>query len=310
MSQESSGFYQKRSNMHPILITIFGFPIYSYGGMLTVSFLCSTALALHLGKQRKYSGDAVVELVLGCILTGVIGCRLGHVLAHPSHYLQHPLLALNLREGGMTITGGLVLSVLWLLYSYRSRDREGGGKTASVLNVFDFMACPVIIGMAVGRIGCLLHGCCFGEICHLPWGITYPDTTIFPSGLAHGPRHPSPVYEMLMDLLLLAYAYYRFPRIKYAGELFYSFFAGYGVIRFLDEMTRWVEPGTEMGPLNLYQWIAIGFFLFGAAGLAGLFGRPPVDTSFMELEDVGPVDNSPVHNELNNHGEDQDESKP
>ena len=258
--------------MHPILINLPGFPIYSYGGMLMLSFICSTLLAIHLGKKRNYSADAVVELVMGCIISGIIGCRLGFILQSPLHYLQHPLAAINLREGGMTITGGLVVSVLWLIWNYRK---------SSVLNVYDFMAGPVIIGMAVGRIGCLMHGCCFGEICDLPWAITYPPGTL-PAPLLAGPRHPSQIYEMVMDLILLAYMYYRFPRLKYAGELFYTFFAGYGVIRFLDEMTRYVD--TQMGPLNLYQWISIGFFLFGCAGLAGLFGKPPVDTTFMPLQ--------------------------
>lgn len=260
--------------MHPILLNIPGFPLYSYGGMLMISFLCATVLAVHLGKKRGYSADGVIELVMGCIIAGVIGCRLGFVIQSPVHYIQHPLSAVNLREGGMTITGGLVVAVLWLLFKYRR---------GSVLNVFDFMAGPVILGMAVGRIGCLMHGCCFGEVCNLPWAITYPEGT-FPPGFVLGPRHPSQIYETLMDMVLLAWLYYKYTRIRYAGELFYTFFAGYGVIRFIDEMTRYVEPDTIMGPLNLYQWIAVGFFVFGCAGLAGLFGRPPVDETFMDLE--------------------------
>jgi prolipoprotein diacylglyceryltransferase len=89
-----------------------------------------------------------------------------------------------------------------------------------------------------------------------------------------------------MDSVLLMWLYSKFARIRYAGELFYTFFAGYGVIRFLDEMTRYVEPDTIMGPLNLYQWIAVSFFAFGCAGLLGLFGRPPVDTTFMDSRRV------------------------
>ncbi len=146
-----------------------------------ISFLCATVLAVHLGKKRGYSKDGVVELVMSCIVAGVIGCRLGYVIQSPVHYLTHPLSAINLREGGMTITGGLVVAVLWLMFRYRG---------SSVLNVFDFMAGPVILGMAVGRIGCLLHGCCFGDVCDLPWAITYPVGAPLPPGIPLGPTIP------------------------------------------------------------------------------------------------------------------------
>jgi phosphatidylglycerol---prolipoprotein diacylglyceryl transferase len=253
------------------LVTIGGFTLYSYGGALMLSFLAATSLAIWLGKKRGYDNDSVIELMMGVILSGIVGCRLGFVVQNVPYYAYHPLQAINLREGGMTITGGIVFSVLWLLWSLRKRD-------VSILNVYDFIAAPVILGMALGRIGCLLHGCCFGEMCDLPWAITYPAGTL-PLGMLAGPRHPSQIYELLMDLVLLAYLLKRFGKIRFAGELFYSFFLGYGIIRFLDEMTRYVD--TWMGPLNLYQWIALGFCVLGSLGLLGVFGKKPPNYKFL-----------------------------
>lgn len=255
--------------MHPVLINLGGFPIYTYGLMLLIAFMLSTSLAVYLGKQRNYPKDYLTDLCMWAILAGIAGCRIGYVVQYPARYLANPLQILNLREGGMTITGGVVLSVLSLFVYFRV-------KKVPVLNVLDFLAAPLLVGMAWGRLGCLMHGCCFGEICDLPWAITYPATTNLGVGLAAGPRHPSQIYETLMDCGLLAYLLWLLPRQKFAGQSLYTVFAGYGVIRYLDELTRWVDPGTVHGPLNLYQWISIGFFLFGLLGLLGVYGKPPV----------------------------------
>lgn len=260
--------------MHPVLVNIGGFTLYSYGACLLVAFLSATALAVYLGRQRGYHPDDVIELCMSSIIAGVVGARLAYVLQHVPHYITHPIAAINLREGGMTVTGGLVLAVAYLLWTQRKRE-------ASVLNVIDFLTAPCLLGMALGRIGCLMHGCCFGEVCNLPWAITYPPGTLG-YGMVPGPRHPSQIYEMLGDLVLCAFMLSRYTKVRYAGQLFYTFFVGYGIIRFLDELTRFSD--TPMGPLNLYQWVSLGFFSFGVLGLLGVFGRPPVNHQFLDTE--------------------------
>jgi phosphatidylglycerol:prolipoprotein diacylglycerol transferase len=263
--------------MHPVLIDLGFFKFYSYGAMLVVSFLCSTVLAVYLGKKRGYSEDAVIELCMGAILAGIIGCRVGYVvMENPTEYIHHPLQALNFREGGMTITGGVTMSVAYLLFI--SRKSKTG---ASVLNLLDYLGGPLLIGMAVGRLGCLLHGCCYGELTHVPWAITYPEGNLGP-GIPGGPRHPSVLYEAAADLVLMAYVLWRLPRVRYAGEVFYSVFAGYGIIRFLDEFTR--HNDEFILGLPLYQWVSLAFFFFGAAGLLGIFGRRAVNTDILPKE--------------------------
>ena len=270
--------------MHPVLLDLGFFKFYTYGAMLVISFLCSTVLAVYLGKKRGYSEDAVIELCMGAILAGIIGCRVGYVvLENPQEYIAHPLRALNFREGGMTITGGVTLSVMYLLFI--SRKAKNG---ASVLNLLDYLGAPLLIGMAVGRFGCLLHGCCYGEISHVPWAITYPDGNLG-IGIPGGPRHPSVMYEAAADLVLMAYVLWRLPRVRFAGEVFYTVFAGYGVIRFLDEYPRHIDQ--YYGPLSLYQWVSVAFFVFGACGLLGVYGRKPVNTNILPKEgEVSPLE--------------------
>lgn len=270
--------------MHQVLFDIAGFKIYSYGALLALSFFLANQFALYLARRFGYSESAVEETVMISILFGVAGSRLGFVIQYPMHYLQNPLQILNLREGGLTIVGGVLFTIgaLWL----RTRARK-----VSVLNLFDFLAGPLLVGMAFGRLGCFSHGCCFGAVADLPWSVTYPQGAL-PYGLPLGPRHPSQIYELLMDLALLAWITRQLPRLKFAGQNFYTFLLGYGVIRFLDEMTRHNEQ--FLGPLTIYQWACIGMMLVGGLGLLGVFGKPPVNRDIFPARSEGKTSEGPA----------------
>lgn len=258
--------------MHPILVHLGTFPIYSYGLLLAAAFFLANQFAMYLARRFGYSEDAVEHVVLVSILLGVVGSRLGYVVQYPAEYLRNPLQMLNLREGGLTVVGGILLVMAW--HCYRAWRRG-----ASVLDLFDFLAPPLLVGMAVGRLGCFAHGCCFGLETTLPWAVTYPATTI-PAGTG-GPRHPSQLYEMSLDLVLLAYLVYQLPRLRYAGQNFYAFLLGYGAIRFFDEFTKF--NAFYYGGLSVYQWVSAGMMLVGAAGLSGFLGRPPVSHAVFPL---------------------------
>lgn len=253
--------------MHQVLVDIGGFKLYTYGALLATAFFLANQFALYLSRRFGYKESAVEERVMTAILLGVAGSRLGYVLQHPVEYLTNPLRILNLREGGLTIMGGVLFTAGYLYLKYR---RDG----VPVVNLFDFLAGPLLVGMAFGRLGCFAHGCCHGAICDLPWAVTFPEGVLGP-GVPGGPRHPSQIYEMLADLGLLALVTYQLPRLRFAGQNFYTFLAGYGVIRFLDELTR--ENHVFYGPFTVYQWACLGMLAFGTAGLLGFWGKGPVN---------------------------------
>lgn len=253
-----------------MLISPFGFDIYSYGLALVGSFLAAIALATRLARARGDSNDNfIAELTTMAIVVGMVGCRLGFVIQYPGHYLRHPLQIFNFREGGMTILGGLVAAAVVLgVYFHK--------KKIPSLNVLDLLAAPTLLGMAIGRIGCILHGCCYGQVTDLPWGITYPDGAL--GNLVPGPRHPTQVYEMVLDLLIMAFIIWWWPKMKFAGQAFYAVLVGYGGVRMFSEVYR--DDVTQMGALTLAQWVGLVFILVGACGLAGLYGKPPIQTAW------------------------------
>jgi len=268
-----------QSHMHRYFVNIGGFQLYTYGALLALSFYLANRFGLWLGRKLGYSLEAVENSIMACILLGIVGCRLGFVIQFPGKYLANPLQILNLREGGLTIMGGVLFTVGVQGYRYWRRGQ-------SVMNLFDFWAGPLLVGMAFGRLGCLAHGCCFGDLTSLPWGITYPEGIIPPPEPA-GPRHPSQLYEMGADLLLLLFITKQQFRLRFAGQNFYTFMLGYGVIRYLDEVTRFKE-GLVAG-LTIYQWTSIAMAIVGLLGLLGVFGKPPVDREIFPREGPAPA---------------------
>lgn len=117
----------------------------------------------------------------------------------------------------------------------------------------DRFAMLLPFSMGIGRIGCLLSGCCLG----LPWdgplAITYSD---------HIPRHPAALYEMLFDFAMgfLLIAIYR--REKLRGQLFALFLMSYGAFRFVSEF--WRETSKAFAGWSAYQWFCIALLLVGA----------------------------------------------
>jgi phosphatidylglycerol:prolipoprotein diacylglycerol transferase len=264
--------------MHPVLFKPFGFAIYSYSAVLIVSFILSMMLAIYLGRRRgPLDSEYVQELAMWGIIWGLVGSRLGWVLWNFSEYMADPLRMFNLREGGMTILGGIILPSIVLTITCRRRGTD-------VRNVLDGFAGPLLLGMAIGRIGCVLHGCCQGALCDagFPGALTYPQGTFSP-GVPLGPRYPAQFFEAAADLVLMSGIIWLLPRIRFAGQAFWTTLMGYGLIRFCNEFVR--ADGKQMGILSLAQWVALGMFLFGIAGLLGMFGKPAVDVSWQTGHD-------------------------
>lgn len=248
--------------MHSVLIEVAGFPLYTYGLVLSIAIVSGILMAVRQGMRRGYDPFVISDAGVWTVVMGLLGARLAFVLQGLDYYMAHPWSIMSFREGGISIQGGMLFGFAATAYCFwRARVPASSG--------LDVYSAPVILGMAIGRIGCVFQGCCVGKVCNLPWGIVYPAST----GLGTLPRHPSQIYELLLDLVLMVVVMKVYERANFSGQAFWTAIAGYGVVRFLTEFFR---DGSMMGPLTLAQWFSLGFFLIGMGGVLGWYGHKPV----------------------------------
>lgn len=257
----------------PVALQLGPLAIHWYG----LTYLAAFGLFILLGNARlKHEPFASVRapqpwarrdvediLFLG-VLGVVLGGRIGYCLFYkPAYYLAHPLEILAVWQGGMSFHGGLLGVIVAMVWYARSRQR-------SFLQVMDFVAPCVPTGLAAGRAGNFINGELWGRVADpsLPWGMVF-------RGAGDLPRHPSQIYQFLLEgllLFLLLWLYARKSRAQ--GQVAAAFVFGYGVLRFIAEFFR--EPDAYLGLLSLGmsmgQWLCVPMIL-GGAGLWWWFGQ-------------------------------------
>jgi phosphatidylglycerol---prolipoprotein diacylglyceryl transferase len=254
----------------PIAISLGPVAIHWYG----LTYLAAFGLFLFLGARRValphfasrgWTRRDVEDMLFYGVLGVVIGGRLGYALFYkPGHYLAHPLEVLMVWKGGMSFHGGLLGVIGAMALFARLRQR-------SFLDVMDVVAPCVPTGLAAGRVGNFINGELWGRAADpgLPWAMVFPQ-----SGSAL-PRHPSQIYQFLLEGLLLFVLLWLYGRKERAsGQVAAAFVFGYGVLRFVAEVFR--EPDGFLGLLALNmsmgQWLCVPMIVLGAA-LWWWFGR-------------------------------------
>ncbi|MGQ0636894.1 MAG: prolipoprotein diacylglyceryl transferase [Planctomycetaceae bacterium] len=266
-------------------------PIYGYGTMLFVGFLVASTFASRRLRKEGASGDLAWDMAMWLFLSGIIGGRTYYVATHPAQFFgpdpktgqprtvwQILVALVNLPDGGLVLYGALILAPLaYVLFCRRRR--------ISALAFGDIAITSVFIGLLFGRLGCLLHGCCYGDVCSLPWAVQFPkgsvpfDALVLRGYLADDqprslPLHPTQIYDALNALLLALLTYFYYPCRRRAGEVLALGWMLYPVNRFLIEFLRFDEPPVFGTPLTGAQWVSVALFLTGAAFFAWLQTRP------------------------------------
>lgn len=251
----------------PVAFSIGPLSVHWYGLMYLVAFVQFLALGRlrirqpHItaaGWKKEDLDDMLFYGVLGVVLGG----RLGEVLFYnPAYYFSHPLEILAVWKGGMSFHGGFlgVMIAMWLWGRKRGR---------SLFEVLDFIAPMVPLGYAAGRIGNFINAELPGRVADasLPWAMVWPNVDNLP-------RHPSPIYQALVDGVLLFAVLWLFasrprPTMAVSGV----FALGYGCARFFTEYFR--TPDYEVafagmtisaGQMLSLPMIALGIVLLLAA---------------------------------------------
>jgi phosphatidylglycerol:prolipoprotein diacylglycerol transferase len=217
--------------------------------------------------ERGWSLRDVEDLLFYGVLGVVLGGRFGFVLFYQAgHYLSNPSDILAVWKGGMSFHGGLIGVIVALMVFARRRGR-------SMWEVTDLVAPCVPTGLAAGRLGNFINGELWGRAAdpNLPWAM------VFPQSMSDVPRHPSQIYQLLLEGLLLfviVWLYARKPRGW--GQVSGVFLIGYGVFRFAAEFFREPDklPGILWLGLSMGQWLSVPMVVRG--GVFWWMGRKRV----------------------------------
>ena len=248
----------------PVALQLGPVAIHWYG----LTYLAAFGLFILLSARRlrhppfaSIVGDAawsrrdVEDIVFLGVLGVVLGGRLGYCLFYkPAYYLANPLEIFAVWQGGMSFHGGLIGVIASMVWFAWSRKRP-------FWQVADFVAPCVPTGLAAGRIGNFINGELPGRLSDpaLPWGMVF-------RGAGDLPRHPSQIYQFLLEGLLLFILLWLYARKERAsGQVAAVFLIGYGVLRFIAEFFR--EPDEFLGLLSMGmsmgQWLCVPMILAG-----------------------------------------------
>lgn len=249
--------------MHPVLFTLFGYPVKSYGFFLALAHAAGFTAILLLSRRRGLALAPLVDLFFLSIVAGLIGARALYAAAHWEEFAGDPWRLLSLQHGGLSLFGGFIPA--WITFMLGLR-----WKKLSVLEYADTL-CPALpFSVAVIRVGCFLQGCCYGAPYHGPTGLYFRDPlTQVPPPLREHPLHPAQLYEAAFLLLLTGALLLLRGRVKMPpGWLGTLTVAAYCVYRFVMDFHR---GDLERGHLGI-EWLT----LTQAGSVLGLLSVPVV----------------------------------
>ncbi len=254
----------------PVMLHLGPISIRWYAVAYIVSLLLGWRLVRKLVRQSPVVAtlDQVDDFLTWAVLGVVLGGRIGYVLFYNLPlYMAHPLGALEVWHGGMSFHGGM-LGVALAIFLFCRRNH------IKILGFADRIAVAVPIGLGFGRIANFINGELWGRPAPpwLPWAMIYPDSAPVDGLIV--PRHPSELYECLMEGVILFTVLYRMARREtvrlHYGMLTGTFLTGYAIARFVGEMFR--QPDPQLGylwlGLTMGQYLSLPMFVAGLGLIA------------------------------------------
>ncbi len=255
----------------PDLIAIGPIHVRWYGVMYVMGFLASYMLIQkqERSKQMGLLGHTAQDLIFYLAIGLIIGARLGYILFYQYHayldYLKNPLEIIATWHGGMSFHGGFLGAVLAGWWFCRQRGLPFWA-------VADSMIVTAPIGLGLGRIGNFINAELPGRPSDIPWAMVFPSSGPLP-------RHPSQLYEALLEGLVLFIVLWRLRQRSFRDGMMVVFFIFfYGLFRFVIEFFREPDPqiGYLLGFLTMGQILCLAMIATAAALAVALRRTGPV----------------------------------
>ncbi|NUM87753.1 MAG: prolipoprotein diacylglyceryl transferase [Bdellovibrionales bacterium] len=247
--------------MHPVL---FG-SVSSYGVMFALAYLTAFFLMRAVAPRMNVPSPAAGDLALWGLVAGLVGARLFYAAINFDAFLQDPAQLFRLWNGGLVFYGGLAGAALAVV----AWGRVHGVPWRTAL---DLSAIGITVGQALGRIGCLLAGCCHGDVCDLPWSVTMHSDLADLRGV---PVHPVQAYEAAALAVIGALLLRKARRGSRPGEISVAYLFSYALTRFFMEFFRGDSARGFWGSLSTSQVVSLAILAALAMGWVILRARRP-----------------------------------
>lgn len=258
--------------MHPRLFTVPPFDLFgrsigpltlhTYGFLLAVAFLAGLFVVSSQAKKAGMDRNRLADMAVWLLIAGLVGAKVLLVIVDWRFYSRNPRELWSIFQAGGVFYGGLLGGVLvaaWYVWHYRL----SGWATA------DVMAPGLVIGQAIGRLGCFAAGCCFGKLASVPWAVTFTD--VYAARQVGTPMdtalHPTQLYESLACFFIFFFLLWLAPKKRFHGQVVLAYAVLYSAFRFAVEFFRGdPDRGSVFGGLiSTSQLIAILLVLASAA---------------------------------------------
>lgn len=242
-----------------LLFTIGGFSVHLFGVTIALGILVGFLVMLSEAKRKGLDKDKLSDLAIYTIVVGIIGARLNYILAfNPSYYIQNPREIFMLQQGGLSIQGSLIAGTIFAIW-YMKKKNIPIWKTA------DAFAPGIIIGQAIGRVGCDVFG--IPMIRSWFWGINIGGQLL----------HPAQIYEAVLNYILFLVLWNKRKNVKYDGQQFVTYIIGFSINRFIVEFFR-TNP-MVFGSLSIAHIYSIGTIMIALAAMVLLKKKNSIQSS-------------------------------
>lgn len=254
--------------MYQVLFTVpgLGIRVFGYGLMLFLAFLASMALAGRCARRAGLDPEIIYDMALTVFLGGLVGARLFYVVQYWGTRVKTIADVFRIWEGGIVLYGSIIGGT-FAFFVYRLL------RPFPLRTGLDVVAPALALGIAVGRVGCFLNGCCFGDTCGLPWAVSFPEPSppwfahvdsglLSPNATWSLPVHPTQLYSTIDGLVLVGLLLAYFPLRRRDGEVMGLLMVTYPITRFLIEHLRGDE-GAVFAGMTISQAISVALFAMG-----------------------------------------------
>lgn len=256
--------------MHPVLFEIRGFPVHTYGLLLAAAYLLGLQLAVMRSRRFGLDPARIMDLGIAIIIAALVGAKALLLIVEYRKFTSDPWEILTLLRSGGVFYGGLLVAVPVAIWYVR---RHG----LPTWTVGDLAAPGIALAHAVGRVGCLMAGCCYGLPTTVPWAV------LFTNEYAHANvgtplyenLHPTQLYDAGAELIIFLFllAFERRGR-AFPGRTFWTYVLLYAGSRFVIEFYRG-DPRGMVGGLSTSQFVSVLLVPLAGAMLVWLARRRP-----------------------------------